>query len=161
MSQGEIHGLRIRVDGDVEALPTIGDADAAIDGMNDVRSMRVNGQPDLLMFASEPANGTAPVNLAATQLQGNGWPVNGDSIVTDILGRPLPDHITARYLEPEPREPAVNNPAAGLAARALEWEDRHDAVDHNYGGDGPVDDIGLGIEVAADPAAVEPAGLDL
>lgn len=121
-----IYGVVLSVDGDITALkepPATADVAIRLDAAHlDLAGVNTGDRTDRVMMFVD-GNGHQnhlPVNPAATQLYGTGWPIVGNAIVVTDDRSPLPRHVLDQ-LDVDSTERDVDRESV----LALEWEDRH------------------------------------
>lgn len=138
-----IYGVVLSVDGNITALkepPTTADVAIRLDAAHlDLARVNTGDRTDrVVMFVDDHGyQNHLPVNPAATQLYGTGWPIVGDAIVITDDRSPLPSHVLDQLgVDPAAREIDQES------TLALEWEDRHRDLERS--------ERELGIDVDAD-----------
>lgn len=121
-----IYGVAISVDGDTTVLrepQSIGDVAVRLDAPAlDVARVNTGDRTDrVVMWVDDHGHENhLPVNAAATQLYGTGWPIVGDAVVVSDDQSPLAERVLDQ-LGVDPDETDLER----APAVALEWEDRH------------------------------------
>jgi hypothetical protein len=172
-----IVGLQLRADGTVRPLTSRADIDTAIEALDSVpgtagaRGWDADGYRLVMLVDDIGVQRNLPLNLAATELYGTGWPIVGDAVLIDDDLRPLPADVVGRYhRELSPVGPNIGwnfaEPAAqpvALEPVALEWEDHLDYLDKDQYRDPAETDVDLepGDEWLLDPPRALDDGPDV
>lgn len=154
-----VYAVALNTDGTAVSLhepPTVDDVRARLGDTLDVVTIRRSRDPAerIVMWVDDIGHHKQlPVNVAATQLYGTGWPILGDAVIANDDQRPLPDELV-RQLVPDldDADPAFDTNRdydADVAVTALDWDDRLDDLersDHDLGLD-DIDDFDEELEM--------------
>ena len=138
-----IYGVVLQTDGGRVALrepQSIDDVAVRISGDLDVAPVNTGDRTErVVMWVDDLGHDKSlPVNAAATQLYGTGWPILGDAMVVTDDQRPLPPHL-ARSLVPDLDHQSVDLDSASTSPvvndRVLDWDEHLDDRERSFDSD--------------------------